>query len=290
MWAEMQKSFQKTQGECVQYKELYEQECTKRSQQEIRLQEDKIQRENDSRVLDVYKKETKALFDVACHAVSSEEGLAKVRRKYEELQEAVFSATHEDEKSQKGSKTPPTQPSGQASNISKQKSGAMMLFGGGNKSHHSRNVHRKYHEQYVKIVNVYLNGRLKTLPEDFCDPRKSFAKLYFSSNTEIDIERVLTSEQRKQLLKEQSEKIARQVSNVMSLFVLCLIFGNSPVLVVSSQRVRKTVLEMLRQRLCTRVRVRAILALLQERLEMQNPTKIRTAKAQRHCVENSMRH
>lgn len=174
VWGEYQKVVQRVRGEATQFKELYESESTKRSQLEIVLQEERANREKDSKSAEALKKELRALFELACSVAPSEEALAKLRSKYEDAQEAVFAATHdkEEDKAKKAANAKTTK--------SKQGTPTAKVL----KS--MKSAERKVHEAAVKTINGTLNGRLEKLSDKCFDPLKNYAKVFMSDNENGD--------------------------------------------------------------------------------------------------------
>jgi hypothetical protein len=183
IWAELQKSIARTKAENAQHRDLYEAESTKRSQLELQLQEVRAQLQRDARMLEAYKRETKKLFDAAVGLVGGEEAASRLRRKYEDVQEAVFAAAQEEDgllkmsgkllKSSAVSEAPkPQKVSGKVKKL------------------------RQGHEACVKLVNATLNPRLTLVPVEFCDPRQNHQRVYMTGEL-TDVEHVLTAEQRK---------------------------------------------------------------------------------------------
>ena len=207
IWAELQKSMARTKAENAHHKELYEAESTKRSQLELQLQEVRAQLQRDARTLDAYKRETKKLFDAAVSLAAGDEAATRLRRKYEDAQEAVFAASHDDEGAAAGAKpglwrlasnvAPPHRVSSAAIEPPKPQkmSGKVKKL-------------RQNHEACVKLVNATLNARLSAVPIEFCDPRKNYQRLYMTGDA-TDVEHVMTAEQRKKEKAVSSPRLGR---------------------------------------------------------------------------------
>ncbi len=198
IWTELQKSIARNKADSVQFREMYESESTKRSQLELQLQESRTQQARDARVLEVYKKELKRLFDTALAQATSDEAATKLRRRFEDAQEAVFSASHDEEESAK---------SKQAKRQSVVIPQAAAETPKGKKLSGKAKKQRQQHETCVKLVNGTLNPRLLTEPIEFCDPRKNLQRMYLCGEG-IKSEKVLTHEQRLQLMFQEKEKWA----------------------------------------------------------------------------------
>jgi hypothetical protein len=174
-------------------------------------------RERDLRVLEVYKKEMKRMFDAATAVCSSEDAASKMRRKYDDAQEAVFSASQDE--GRVGAPSPPPQSvspavAAIATPLKPLKSSMekVSLAEAKPKKLSGKNKKEKHvHDQNIRLINMSSNARLLMTPQEFCDPRKNYARLYMNGDMP-EIEHVLLPDPRKQ---DKGSKLVSKGANTL---------------------------------------------------------------------------
>ncbi len=174
----------------------------------------------------MYKKELKRIFDVACSVCGSDEQNAKVRRKYDDAQEAIFAASHDDvlaktvapsavtapsfspSVSSSATTTATTPPKMDRPSMDRQTSsvgdGKPRKLSGKNKKE------RQVHEQCTRTINTATNARLLMTPVEFCDPRKNLARLYMNGEMP-EIEHLMVPKQADAKISGGSKALAARV-------------------------------------------------------------------------------
>ena len=192
IWTELEKAFRAQKAGLL----AAENESQKRSQLEIQLQEARAASERDARVLEVYKRELKKLFDQAL-TVSSADGVVKLRRKYDDIQEAIIAARRSPEDKESAA-------SGVAGVKRRNSIGQPIpqLKNKVGKSGKGNGARKQQHEAAVRVVNASLNPRLAALS---LDAATNYARI-FAESPDVQVEQLLTvAELREEKLREKGK-------------------------------------------------------------------------------------